>query len=61
MQGMTEVTLQADLERSATTTQKTWSRAPIEVDFQVLMFTASGLLVRFLKVRVAQARLGQQS
>jgi len=50
MQGMTEVTLQADLERSATTTQKTWSRAPIEVDFQVLMFTASGLLVRFLKV-----------
>ncbi|PWN39387.1 clathrin adaptor, mu subunit [Ceraceosorus guamensis] len=50
MQGMTETSLQADLERSATTTQKTWSRAPIEVDFQVLMFTASGLLVRFLKV-----------
>ncbi|KAJ2811489.1 clathrin associated protein complex medium subunit, partial [Coemansia furcata] len=27
-----------------------WSRPPIGLDFQVLMFTASGLLVRFLKV-----------
>jgi len=25
-------------------------RPPIDVDFQVLMFTASGLVVRFLKV-----------
>lgn len=32
------------------THRKAWSRPPIEVDFQVLMFTASGLLVRFLKV-----------
>lgn len=30
--------------------QKAWSRPPISVDFQVLMFTASGLMVRFLKV-----------
>jgi len=27
-----------------------WARPPIDVDFQVLMFTASGLIVRFLKV-----------
>ncbi|KAJ2391814.1 clathrin associated protein complex medium subunit [Coemansia sp. RSA 2559] len=27
-----------------------WVRPPISLDFQVLMFTASGLLVRFLKV-----------
>ncbi|CAD6897327.1 unnamed protein product [Tilletia controversa] len=50
IQGMGEATLQAEAERSATTHAKAWSRPPIEVDFQVLMFTASGLLVRFLKV-----------
>lgn len=47
---MSEYTLQADAELSSTTHRKAWSRPPIEVDFQVLMFTASGLLVRFLKV-----------
>lgn len=35
---------------SSTTHRKAWSRPPINVDFQVLMFTSSGLLVRFLKV-----------
>lgn len=47
---MAETSLQADAELSSTTHRKAWSRPPIEVDFQVLMFTASGLLVRFLKV-----------
>ncbi|TPX31627.1 hypothetical protein SeMB42_g07730 [Synchytrium endobioticum] len=30
--------------------RKLWSRPPISMDFQVLMFTASGLMVRFLKI-----------
>lgn len=34
----------------ATTNRTAWARPPIDVDFQVLMFTASGLLVRFLKI-----------
>lgn len=38
----------ADL--AAVTNRTAWARPPIDVDFQVLMFTASGLLVRFLKV-----------
>lgn len=50
MQGATECSLQAEAERSSTTHAKAWSRPPIEVDFQVLMFTSSGLLVRYLKV-----------
>lgn len=50
IQGMAETSLQADAELSSMTHRKAWSRPPIEVDFQVLMFTASGLLVRFLKV-----------
>lgn len=32
------------------TTRQVWARPPIDVDFQVLMFTSSGLIVRFLKV-----------
>lgn len=35
---------------TSTTHRQAWTRPPIDVDFQVLMFTASGLLVRFLKV-----------
>ncbi|UZJ51224.1 hypothetical protein CBS101457_000544 [Exobasidium rhododendri] len=50
IQGGAETSLQADAELSSMTHRKAWSRPPIEVDFQVLMFTASGLLVRFLKV-----------
>jgi AP-2 complex subunit mu-1 len=50
MQGMSECSLQAEAERSSTTHGKAWSRPPIEVDYQVLMFTSSGLLVRYLKV-----------
>ncbi|KAG8686403.1 hypothetical protein FRC09_014154 [Ceratobasidium sp. 395] len=50
LQGGSELTFTAMAELTATTTRQAWARPPIDVDFQVLMFTASGLLVRFLKV-----------
>lgn len=50
MQGGSDTTFTAEASLSQTTVRKAWSRPPISVDFQVLMFTASGLLVRFLKV-----------
>ncbi|CAG8665018.1 2661_t:CDS:2, partial [Funneliformis mosseae] len=49
-QGQSEVTLSGEAELSSMTVKKAWSRPPISMDFQVLMFTSSGLLVRFLKV-----------
>lgn len=49
-QGQSEFTLSGEAELSAMTHKKAWSRPPIAMDFQVLMFTSSGLLVRFLKV-----------
>lgn len=48
--GGNEATLGAEAVLSSTTSQKTWSRPPIRLDFQLLMFTSSGLLVRYLKV-----------
>ncbi|CAD6583265.1 MAG: hypothetical protein CYPHOPRED_002276 [Cyphobasidiales sp. Tagirdzhanova-0007] len=50
IQGQSDITFQAEAIRTSSTHQKAWSRPPIAVDFQVLMLTASGLLVRFLKV-----------
>lgn len=50
LQGGQECTLTATALLTSTTTRQVWARPPIEVDFQVLMFTASGLIVRFLKV-----------
>ncbi|KNZ64654.1 hypothetical protein VP01_1006g2 [Puccinia sorghi] len=50
MQGQTDATITASADLSSTTHRKAWSRPPINVDFQVLMYTSSGLLVRFLKV-----------
>jgi len=50
MQGGSEVTLSAHATLTSTTIKQVWARPPIDVDFQVLMFTASGLIVRFLKV-----------
>ncbi|KAK9459345.1 Mu homology domain-containing protein [Lipomyces oligophaga] len=35
---------------SATTKTKTWSRPPVALQFNLMMFTSSGLLVRYLKV-----------
>jgi hypothetical protein len=42
--------LTASATLTSTTTRQVWARPPIDVDFEVLMFTASGLIVRFLKV-----------
>jgi AP-2 complex subunit mu-1 len=50
MQGGQECTFMATASLTSTTTRQVWARPPIDVDFQVLMFTASGLIVRFLKV-----------
>ncbi|KAI8809312.1 Mu homology domain-containing protein [Cladochytrium replicatum] len=50
IQGQQEIFLSAEAELTQTTVQKSWSRPPISLDFQVLMFTASGLMVRFLKI-----------
>ena len=65
MQGAQECTLTAEADLAITTHRQPWSRPPIQVDFSgelsrapisllanasVVMFTASGLLVRFLKV-----------
>ncbi|KAL0324718.1 UNVERIFIED_CONTAM: AP-2 complex subunit mu, partial [Sesamum calycinum] len=48
--GQTESTLSAEVELISTMTEKkSWTRPPIQMEFQVPMFTASGLRVRFLK------------
>ncbi|KAJ1956341.1 clathrin associated protein complex medium subunit [Linderina pennispora] len=49
-QGLQESSLTAIVDLAPMSKQVAWSRPPISLDFQVLMFTASGLLVRFLKV-----------
>ncbi|KAJ2337449.1 clathrin associated protein complex medium subunit, partial [Coemansia sp. RSA 2671] len=48
--GLQELALTAVVDLTPMTKPVAWSRPPIALDFQVLMFTASGLLVRFLKV-----------
>ncbi|OZJ02738.1 hypothetical protein BZG36_04670 [Bifiguratus adelaidae] len=49
-QGQSEFILSGEATLTSMTHKKAWSRPPISMDFQVLMFTSSGLLVRFLKV-----------
>mmetsp|Transcript_16978 Transcript_16978/g.48767 ORF Transcript_16978/g.48767 Transcript_16978/m.48767 type:complete len:427 (-) Transcript_16978:253-1533(-) len=48
--GKAECMLSADVDLMPTTRAKAWSRPPINVEFQVPMFTASGVHVRFLRV-----------
>jgi len=48
--GDTEYNLRADVSLGQTSSEKPWSRPPVTMDFQVPMFTASGLRVRFLRV-----------
>ena len=48
--GQQEFVLSAEASLSAMTNQKAWSRPPLSMDFSLLMFTSSGLLVRYLKV-----------
>ncbi|KAG2106757.1 AP-2 complex subunit mu-domain containing protein [Suillus discolor] len=50
IQGGQECTFNATAGLTSTTTRQVWARPPIDVDFEVLMLTASGLIVRFLKV-----------
>jgi AP-2 complex subunit mu-1 len=50
--GMTEYTLQARIEliSNVSVEKKAWSRPPIQMEFQVPMFAASGLQIRYLRV-----------
>ncbi|KAG9394189.1 Adaptor Protein Complex 2 subunit, mu (AP2M) [Carpediemonas membranifera] len=46
--GGTSCTIEGMIELAQTTKAKTWSRPPLTMDFNVPMFTASGMQVRFL-------------
>lgn len=48
--GQSEFVLSAEAALTSMTTYKAWSRPPIGMQFGLLMFTSSGLLVRYLKV-----------
>ncbi|GIJ85717.1 hypothetical protein Asppvi_004579 [Aspergillus pseudoviridinutans] len=48
--GGSEYVLTAEATLTSMTNQKAWSRPPLSLSFSLLMFTSSGLLVRYLKV-----------
>ncbi|GAB7362418.1 hypothetical protein MBLNU230_g2741t1 [Neophaeotheca triangularis] len=48
--GQSEFVLSAEAALTSMTNQKAWSRPPLSLNFSLLMFTSSGLLVRYLKV-----------
>ena len=48
--GQSEYVLSAEAALTAMTNRKAWSRPPVSMNFSLLMFTSSGLLVRYLKV-----------
>ncbi|KAL1919077.1 uncharacterized protein VTP21DRAFT_2458 [Calcarisporiella thermophila] len=48
--GQSECTLSGEAELTTMTNKKAWSRPPLSMEFQVLMFTSSGLLIRYLKI-----------
>jgi AP-2 complex subunit mu-1 len=48
--GMTETNLIAIVDLLPATREKPWVRPPISLDFQIPMYSASGVQVRFLKV-----------
>jgi AP-2 complex subunit mu-1 len=48
--GGQEFVCSAEAALTSMTNQKSWSRPPLSVNFSLLMFTSSGLLVRYLKV-----------
>jgi AP-2 complex subunit mu-1 len=48
--GQSEFVLSAEASLTSMTNQKAWSRPPLSLNFSLLMFTSSGLLVRYLKV-----------
>ncbi|KAF7562807.1 hypothetical protein G7046_g1331 [Stylonectria norvegica] len=48
--GQSEYVLSAEAILTSMTNQRAWSRPPLSMNFSLLMFTSSGLLVRYLKV-----------
>ncbi|OLL24280.1 AP-2 complex subunit mu [Neolecta irregularis DAH-3] len=48
--GQSEYVLSAEADLTQMTNRKAWSRPPISMNFSLLMWTSSGLLVRYLKV-----------
>ena len=48
--GGSEYVMSAEAHLTSMTNWKAWSRPPLSVGFSLLMFTSSGLLVRYLKV-----------
>ena len=50
MNGDSDYVLIGEVTLTQTKTDKQWERPPIGLEFQVPMFTASGLRVRYLKV-----------
>lgn len=48
--GQSEFVLSAEAHLTSMTLQRAWSRPPLSLSFSLLMFTSSGLLVRYLKV-----------
>ncbi|OBR04278.1 Adaptor complexes medium subunit family protein [Colletotrichum higginsianum IMI 349063] len=48
--GQSEFVLSAEAILTSMTNQRAWSRPPLSLNFSLLMFTSSGLLVRYLKV-----------
>ncbi|KAK2749828.1 hypothetical protein FQN57_005242 [Myotisia sp. PD_48] len=48
--GQSEYVLTAEATLTTMTQHKAWSRPPLSLSFSLLMFTSSGLLVRYLKV-----------
>ncbi|CAD8094722.1 unnamed protein product [Paramecium sonneborni] len=50
LQGDVEISLNCEIQLGLTTREEVWSKPPLKIEFQIPMFTASGLRVRFLKV-----------
>ena len=48
--GGAEYSFSGEAILSSDTHRKAWSRPPIGMEFSIVMFTSSGLLVRYLKV-----------
>ena len=48
--GESENTLDAEVDLIVATREKPWVRAPVSLDFQIPMYSCSGVQVRFLKV-----------
>jgi AP-2 complex subunit mu-1 len=50
-QGDYEFLMSAEVTLTPLKTEKAWNRPPISLDFQVPMFTGSGLRVRYLRIQ----------